>query len=73
MRVSRQGTERVVTTPNASESQENTLKNAAFYEIRFLHFSEVFQEEKKSAHDVTRPAGRFQSGLALPSIPRAVI
>lgn len=47
MHVSRQGTERVVTTPNASESRENTLKNAAFYEIRFPHFSQVFQEEKK--------------------------
>lgn len=68
MHVSRQGTERVVTTPNASESRENTLKNTAFYEIRFPHFFQVFQEEKKSAHDVTRPAG-----LALPSIPRAVI
>lgn len=68
--VSTQGTELDVTTPKTNESWNNTLKNVTFYDSRII--LEWFRTRKCTC-DVTRPVGYFQSGLALPSIPGAVI
>lgn len=49
--------ERDVTTSKTNESQNNTLKNVTFYDMRFHIILEAFKTTKKGTCDVSKLVG----------------